>query len=154
MTTAYQVESLAKLYLESQPAQLSDTMLAELCDWLWGELQKSSFNQQGLWYARYNSGTELLAELQQVSHWESAEHGHTTLALNPIYSFIFQVMHDEDHQPTRSDFSLAREIATYKASAKRVPSLNVQKMLYSANVLRSAAYLFLGHAPSAKMVFP
>ncbi|HEY9884685.1 MAG TPA: hypothetical protein V6C98_13855 [Thermosynechococcaceae cyanobacterium] len=154
MTTAYQVESLAKLYLESQPAQLSDTMLAELCDWLWGELQKSPFNQQGLWYARYNSATELLADLQPVSHWKSAEHGDNTLALDPIYSFIFQAMHDKEHQPTRSDFSLAREIATYNTIAKRVSSLNVQKMLYSANVLRAAAYLFLGHAPLAKMVFP
>ena len=66
MTTTFKVESLAKLYLESKPSKLSDTMLTELCDWLWGEFQSSSLKQQGAWYARYNSVAEMLADIQQA----------------------------------------------------------------------------------------
>ena len=67
---------------------------------------------------------------------------------------IFQAVHDNDHYLTDSDFSLEGEIATYNATAKRAPSLAVQKIIYSESVLRSAAYIFLGHAPISKIVFP
>ncbi|MCY7336033.1 MAG: transposase, partial [Chamaesiphon sp.] len=65
-----------------------------------------------------------------------------------------QAVHNNDHYRTHSDFSLEGEIATYNATTKRAPSLNVQKIIYSESVLRPAAYLFLGHAPISKIVFP
>jgi hypothetical protein len=73
---------------------------------------------------------------------------------NPIYRFIFQGMHDRDHYLTNSDFSRKGEITAYNAAAKRVPSLEIQKILYSEIVLRSAAYLYLGYAANPKIVFP
>lgn len=96
----------------------------------------------------------MFADIQQGHLWVSAENYDTTLGLNPIYNFIFQAMHDDDHYRTHSDFSLEGEIATYNATAKRAPSLLVQKIIYSESVLPSAAYLFLGHAPISKIVFP
>ncbi|MBO0351958.1 hypothetical protein J0895_23315 [Phormidium pseudopriestleyi FRX01] len=76
------------------------------------------------------------------------------MVIDSIYSFIFQGMHDNDHYLTQSDFSLEGEIATYNATAKRAPSLEIQKIIYSESVLRPAAYLFLGHPPISKIVFP
>jgi hypothetical protein len=35
------VETLAKLYLDSEPAQITDATLVELCNWLWGEFQST-----------------------------------------------------------------------------------------------------------------
>lgn len=68
--------------------------------------------------------------------------------------FIFQGIHDYDHYLTNTDFSLEGEIAAYNFTAKRVPSLEVQKIFYSEIVLRSAAYLYLGYAATPKIVFP
>jgi len=96
----------------------------------------------------------MFADIQQDHLWVSAENYDTTLDLNPIYNFIFQAMHDNDHYLTHSNFSLEGEIATYNATAKRAPSLDIQKIIYSESVLRPAANLFLGHAPISKIVFP
>jgi hypothetical protein len=147
------VETLAKLYLESEPAQITDSILAELCQWLWVEFESTPLNLEFSWYERYNSATEMFADIKQSHLWVSAENYDTTLGLNPIYNFIFQAVHDNDHYLTDSDFSLEGEIATYNATAKRAPSLDIQKIIYSESVLRSAAYLFLGHAPISKIVF-
>ncbi|WP_310486562.1 hypothetical protein [Chamaesiphon sp. VAR_69_metabat_338] len=38
------VEILAKLSLDSEPAQIDDPTLVELCDWLWGEFQATPLN--------------------------------------------------------------------------------------------------------------
>ena len=148
------VETLAKLYLESEPAQISDATLAGLCEWLWVEFQSTPLNLEFSWYERYNNAAEMFADIKQSHLWVSAENYDTTLGLNPIYNFIFQAVHDDDHYLTNSDFSLEGEIATYNATAKRAPSLAVQKIIYSESVLRSAAYIFLGHAPISKIVFP
>ncbi|PSB40063.1 transposase [filamentous cyanobacterium Phorm 46] len=153
-TIASQVEILAKLYLEGDPAEISDATLAEMCDWLWGELQSIPLNLQFSWYERYNNTAEMFADIQQGHLWVSAENYDTTLAINPIYSFIFQAMHDDDHYLTNSNFGLQGEITAYNATAKRAPSLEIQKILYSESVLRAAACLFLGHPPIAKIVFP
>ncbi len=96
----------------------------------------------------------MFADIKQDHLWVSAENYDTSMNLNPIYSFIFQAMHDDEHYRTGSDFSLEGEIATYNATAKRAPSLNVQKILYSESVLRNAAYIVLGAAPISKIVFP
>ncbi|MEX0268506.1 hypothetical protein AB3R30_05145 [Leptolyngbyaceae cyanobacterium UHCC 1019] len=148
------VEILAKLYIDGNPAEISDTTISQFCDWLWEEFQSLSLNLEFSWYERYSSVAEMFADIKQNHLWVSAENYDTTLGLNPIYNFIFQAVHDDDHYLTNSDFSLEGEIATYNATAKRAPSLDVQKILYSESVLRSAAYLFLGHSPIAKIVFP
>ena len=144
-TTAYLVEILAKLYLEGKPAKISDATIEELCNWLWSEFQSTPLNLQFSWYARYNNAAEMFADIKQSHLWVSAENYDTTLGLNPIYNFIFQAIHDNDHYRTDSDFSLSGEIATYNATAKRAPSLNIQKIIYSESVLKTAAHLFLGH---------
>jgi hypothetical protein len=152
--TSAKVEVLAKLYLESDPAEVSDEVIAQLCDWLWSEFQSTPLNLEFSWYERYDSAAEMFADIQQSHLWVSAENYDTTLGLNPIYNFIFQAVHDNDHYRTDSDFSLEGEITAYKATAKRAPSLKIQKIIYSESVLRPAAQLFLGHAPIAKIVFP
>ena len=151
---ASKAEILAKLYLEGEAAEISDVTKLELCDWLWSEFQTTPLNVQFSWYARYENAAEMFADIQQDHLWVSAENYDTNLDLNPIYNFIFQAMHDNDHYRTHSDFSLEGEIATYNATAKRAPSLNIQKIIYSESVLRSAAHIFLGHAPPSKIVFP
>ena len=152
VTTA-KVETLAKLYLEGKPAEIPDRTIAELCDWLWSEFQTTPLNLEFSWFDRYNNVAEMFVDIQQSHLWVSPENYNTTLDLNPIYSFIFQALHDNDHFQTQSDFSIEGEIASYNATAKRAPSLDIQKIIYSESVLRPAAQLFLGHQPSFKIVF-
>lgn len=154
VSKASKVEILAKLYLENNPAEISDATISELCEWLWSEFQNTPLNLEFSWYERYSNAAEMFADIRQSHLWVSAENYDTTMGLNPIYSFIFQAMHDDDHYRTQSDFSLEGEITTYNATAKRAPSLNIQKIIYSESVLRPAAYIFLGHAPISKIVFP
>lgn len=148
------VKTLATLYLESEPAEISDQTIAELCDWLWNEFQATPLNLEFSWYKRYANSAEMLDDIKQSHLWVSAENYDTSLGLNPIYSFIFQAVHDHDHYLTHSDFSLEGEIAAYNATAKRATSLNIQKIIYSESVLRPAAYISLGHPPISKIVFP
>jgi hypothetical protein len=145
---------LANLYLEGAPAKISNTTFVELCDWLWSEIQSTQPNLQFSWCKRYHNAAEMFSNLQQVHLWVSVENFDITWSLNPIYNFIFQEMHNDDDYLSKSDFSLKREILAYNTTAKRAPSLEIQKILYSESVLRSAAQLFLGHAPIFKIVFP
>jgi len=96
----------------------------------------------------------MFEDIKQSHLWVSAENYDTLMGLNPIYSFIFQAVYDRDHYLTDSDFSLEGEIATYKATARRATSLNIQKIIYSESVLRPAAYVYFGHPPISKIVFP
>jgi hypothetical protein len=148
------VETLAKLYLDSEPAEISDATLVELCDWLWGEFQATPLNLEFSWYERYQNAAEMFADIKQSHLWVSAENYDTSLGINPIYNFILYAVYNHDHYRTHSDFSMEGELATYNATAKRAPSLMIQKIIYSESVLRPAAYLFLGHAPTSKLVFP
>ncbi|WP_069789894.1 transposase [Cyanobacterium sp. IPPAS B-1200] len=148
------VKNLAALYLESEPAEISDVMIAQLCDWLWNEFQTTPLNIEFSWYKRYANTSEMFDDIKQNHLWVSAENYDTSWELNPIYSFIFQAVHDHDHYITHSDFSLEGEIIAYNATAKRVKSLNIQKIIYSESVLKPAAYIFLGHPPISKIVFP
>ncbi len=147
------VETLAKLYLESKPAEINDATLVELCDWLWCEFQTTPLNLEFSWYERYQNAAEMFADIKQSHLWVSAENYDTSLGINPIYNFILYAVHNHDHYRTHSDFSMAGELATYNATAKRAPSLIIQKIIYSESVLRPAAYLFLGYAPTSKIVF-
>jgi hypothetical protein len=153
-TNISQVEALAKLYLEGQPAEIEPETIAQLCDWLMGEFQQLPLNLQFSNYMRYANAAEMFADIEQNHLWVSADSYDTTVYPNPIYGFIFQAMHDYDHYLTNTDFSLEGEIVAYNFTAKRVPSLAIQKILYSEVVLRSAAYLYLGHAATPKIIFP
>jgi hypothetical protein len=85
--------------------------------------------------------------------WVSAENYDSAVYPNPVYGFIFQGIHDYDHYLTASDFSLEGEIIACNSTAKRALSLDIQKVIYSEVVLRTAAYLHLGHAAAPKIVF-
>lgn len=148
------VKTLGKLYIDSEPAEISETTIAELCSWLWDEFQATPLNIEFSWYVRYANVFEMFDDIKQSHLWVSAENYDTSLGLNPIYNFIFQAVHDNDHYLTQSDFSLDGEIATYNATAKRATSLTIQKIIYSESVLRPAAYISLGHPPTSKIVFP
>jgi hypothetical protein len=152
--TELQLETLAKLYLKSQPAEISDETILQLCDWLMGEFQQLPLNLQFSDYIRYENVEEMFADIKQGQLWVSGDSYDSAVYPNPIYGFIFQGMHDYDHYLTDSDFSLEGEIAAYNFTAKRAPSLDIQKILYSEIVLRSAAYLYLGHMAAPKIVFP
>ncbi len=147
-------ETLAKLYLESEPAQISDKTLEDLCDWLWDEFKGIPLNLEFSWHERYASAEDMFVDIQHDHLWVSAENYNTTMGINPIYQFIFQGVHSLDHYHIQSDFSLIGEMAAYNATAKRAPSLDIQKIIYSESVLRPAAYIFLGHVPMSKIVFP
>ena len=153
-TTTSQVETLARLYLENKPAEISDETIAQLCDWLMGEFQELPLNLQFSDYIRYENAEKMFADIEQGQLWVSADSYDSAIYPNPIYGFIFQGMHDYDHYLTNSDFSLDGEIVAYNFAAKRVPSLDIQKILYSEIVLRSAAYLYLGYVADPKIVFP
>ncbi|MEE3719389.1 hypothetical protein V2H45_21845 [Tumidithrix elongata RA019] len=152
-TTAFQVDILAKLYLEAKSAYISDTTIALLCDWLMEEFQQLPLNLQFSDYMRYANAEEMFVDIERGQLWVSAESYDSTVYPNPIYGFIFQGMHDYDHYLTDTDFSLEGEIMAYNFAAKRVPSLDIQKILYSEIVLRSATYLYQGHAADPKIVF-
>ena len=96
----------------------------------------------------------MFADIKLQQLWVSADSYDSAVYPNPIYGFIFQGMHYYDHYLTDSDFSLEGEIAAYNFAAKRAPSLNIQKILYSEVVLRSAAYIYLGHTAAPKIVCP
>ncbi len=132
------VETLANLYLEGKPADISDETIAQLCDWLMDEFRQLPLNLQFSDYMRYDTAEEMFADIEQGQLWVSADSYDSAVYPNPIYGFIFQGMHDYDHYLTDSDFSLEGEIMAYNFAAKRVPSLEIPKILYSAIVLRSA----------------
>lgn len=111
-------------------------------------------NLQFSGYMRYADAIEMFADIERGQLWVAADSYDSTIYPNPIYGFIFQGMHDYDHYLSDTDFSLEGEIAAYHFTAKRVPNLEIQKILYSEIVLRSAAYLYLGHAAVPKIVFP
>ena len=153
-TTVSQVETLAQLYLEGEPADISDETITQLCNWLMDEFHQLPLNLQFSDYMRYANAEEMFADIEQGHLWVSADSYDSSVYPNPIYGFIFQGLHDYDHYLTDSDFSLEGEIAAYNFTAKRVPSLDIQKILYSEIVLRTAAYLYLGHSATPKIVFP
>ena len=152
-TTIDRVRTLAKLYLDSQPANLSSETISQLCDWLMDEFHQLPLDLQFSDYMRYANAEEMFKDIAQSHLWVSAENYDSTVYPNPIYGFIFQGIHDYDHYLTGSDFSIIGEITAYNFTTKRVPSLDIQKILYSEVVLRTAAYLQLGRAADPKIVF-
>jgi hypothetical protein len=153
-TASQQIETLAKLYIEGRPAEISTETITQLCDWLMNEFQQLPLDLQYSDYMRYANDKEMFVDIDQGHLWVSAESYDSAVYPNPIYGFIFQGLHDYDHYLTNSDFSLKGEIVAYNFRVKRVPNLDIQKIIYSEVVLRTAAYLQLGYAAAPKVVFP
>lgn len=149
------IEKLAKLYLEGKPAKISSEIQQELCDWLMQQFRQTPVNPQFSDYLRYENADAMFADIEQGHLWVSAEESYdASIYPNSFYGFAFLVMHDYDHYITGGDWSLEGEIKAYKAVASRAPSLEIQKILYSQIVLRSAANICVRHAPEPKTVFP
>lgn len=72
-TTISQVETLANLYLEGKPAQISHEVISQLCDWLMGEFQQLPLNLQFSDYMRYDNAKEMFADVEQGHLWVSAD---------------------------------------------------------------------------------
>lgn len=152
--TDRKVKTLAKLYLESSPAEISDETIAELCDWLMTEFQQLPLNLRFADYSHYDSAEAVFADIEQDQLWVSTEAYDTSIYSSPFYGAVLAALHDYDHYLSHSDWTLEGEITAYRATANRVPSLNIQKILYSQIVLRAATHIYLGHTPKPKIVFP
>jgi hypothetical protein len=148
------LETLAKLYLEGESVKISDAAQQELCDWLMGEFQQLPINPMFSDYMRYRNAAEMCADIAKEQLWVSADSYDTEIYPNPFYGFAFLAVHDYSHCVAGADFSLEGEIAAYRTLAKRSPSLEIQKILYSEIVLKSSAQIYLSHAPESKLVFP
>jgi hypothetical protein len=148
------LETLAKSYLNGESAEISDVTRQELCDWLKAEVQQLPIAIEQSETMPYRTAAEMCADIEQGHLWASVEHYDTTLYPDSFYGLAFISIHDYFHYLSNSDFSLEGEIASYKALADRAPSLDVQKILYSEIVLKSAAHIYLGHPPESKLVFP
>ena len=96
-TIPSQAETLAKLYLESKPAEISNEAIAQLCDWLMDAFHQLPLNLQFADYMRYANVEEMFADIEQGHLWVSAESYDSSVYPNPIYGFIFQRVHDYDH---------------------------------------------------------
>lgn len=68
--------------------------------------------------------------------------------------FAFLAIHDYYHCVAGADFSLEGEITAYRTLANQVPSLEIQKILFSEIVLKSSVHIYLSHLPEPKLVFP
>ncbi|WP_404790686.1 hypothetical protein [Altericista sp. CCNU0014] len=152
--TDRKVETLAKLYLESSPAEICDETISELCDWLMGEFQQLPLNLCFSDYSHYDSAEEVFADIEQDRLWVSTEAYDTSIGSSPFYGGVLSALHDYDHYRSHSDWTMEGEIAAYRATANRAPSLAIQKILYSQIVLRAATHIYLGHTPKPKVVFP
>lgn len=64
-TTTAQMETLAKLYLESMPAELSKETIAQLCAWLMDEFHQLPLNLQFSDYMRYANAKEMFADIER-----------------------------------------------------------------------------------------
>ncbi|VEP14117.1 conserved hypothetical protein [Hyella patelloides LEGE 07179] len=147
------IEPLAQIYLNGKPAKISDITGQELCDWLMGEFQQLPVNIIPSDLERYETAQEMLDDLSQERLYVSGQSYDTEVYPQFFCGFAFQAIHDYDHYQNNSDFNLSGEIASYRATANRAPSLEIQKILYSEIVLKSAARLYLGHEPESKIVF-
>jgi hypothetical protein len=148
------LETLAKLYLEGESAEISTETQTELSNWLMGEFQQLPLNLLFCDDQRYRSPAELFADIEQDQLWVSTEAYDTSIYTNPFFGAVLAAVHDYDHYRSQSDWSFSGEIAAYRATANRSPSLEIQKILYSQIVLRAAAHLYLGYQPDPKIVFP
>jgi len=149
-----QVEQFAKHYLDGEPAEISEETVDELCEWIMTEFQQLPLAVEASDFVRYDSAKDMFADIEQDHLWESVESYDADMYPSPFYGFALAAIHDYDHYLYQADFSFAGEITAYNAIAQRAPSLEIQKILYSEIVLKSAAHLYLGHRPDSKIIFP
>jgi hypothetical protein len=64
-STTSQVETLAKLYLEGKPAEISSATIAQLCDWLMDEFHQLPIDLRYSEYMRYANAEEMFADIQR-----------------------------------------------------------------------------------------
>ncbi len=150
---ATKTEKLAKIYLEGTPAEISEETSTEFCELIMSEFRALPFAVQASDSMRYETVEDLFADIEKEHLWVSLETYGADFYPNPFYGFAFLAVHDYDHYLTHSDFTLEGEIKAYRAIANRSPSLEIQKILYSEIVLKSAAYIYLGYTPEPKLVF-
>lgn len=149
-----QVNQLAQQYIDGVPLEIPEETIDEFCEWIMTEFQQLPLAVEASDFMRYDSALEMFADIEQDHLWESVESYDSEIYPSPFYGFALAAIHDYDHYLFQSDFSLGGEISAYKATALRVPSLDIQKILYSEIVLKSAAHLYLGRRPDSKVVFP
>lgn len=147
------LETLAKLYLNREPADVSDDTKTEFCDWILEEFQQLPFAVQADYTMHYDSAKQMFDDIAQEHLWVSMEEYDSQFYNNTFCGFALLAVHDYDHYQTQSYFTLKGEIQTYQTMANRAPSLESQKILYSEFVLKSAARLYLGKRPEQKVVF-
>ncbi|MBE9168575.1 transposase [Pleurocapsales cyanobacterium LEGE 06147] len=148
------LETLAKLYLEGEPAEISEQTKQDFCNWMMSEFQQLPFAVQASNAMEYDTVTDMFDDITQNHLWVSLENYGSDIYPNLFCGFALLAVHDYDHYRTGTDFSLEGEIAAYRRLANRSPSLEIQKILYSELVLKSAAHLYLEHKPEPKVVFP
>lgn len=150
---APKTDKLAKIYLETTPAEISEETTAEFCEFIMSQFRALPFAVQASDSMQYKTVEELFADIEKGHLWVSLETYGADFYPNPFYGFAFLAVHDYDHYLTHSDFTLEGEIKAYGAIASRSSSLEIQKILYSEIVLKSAAYIYLEHPPEPKLVF-
>jgi hypothetical protein len=102
---------------------------------------------------RYRNAAEMCADIAQEQLWVSADSYDSEIYPNPFYGFAFLAIHDYYHCVAGANFSLEGEITAYRTLANRGSSLEIQKILYSEIVLKSAAHIYLSCIPKSKLVF-
>jgi hypothetical protein len=148
------LETLAKLYLEGEPAEISEQTKQDLCNWMMSEFQQLPFAVQASNDMAYDTLADMFDDITHNHLWVSLENYGSDIYPNLFCGFALLAVHDYDHCQTGTDFSLEGETAAYRRLANRAPSLEIQKILYSELVLKSAAHLYLKHKPEPKVVFP
>ncbi|NJK52021.1 MAG: transposase, partial [Leptolyngbyaceae cyanobacterium SU_3_3] len=79
---------LANLYLESDPAEISAETQTELCDWLMQEFRQLPLNLLFSDNQRYNSPEEVFADIEQDKLWVNTEAYDTSIYTNPFYGAV------------------------------------------------------------------
>lgn len=148
-----ELETLAKLYLEGESVKVSEQTKQEFCDWMMGEFQELPVAVQASNDMEYDTAADMFDDIQKHHLWVSLEDYAGEVYPKQFCGFALLAVHDYDHYKTDADFSLDGEVTAYRKLASRAPSLQIQKILFSELVLKSAAHLYLDHKPEAKLVF-
>jgi hypothetical protein len=76
-----QVETLAELYLEGKPSEISDEAIAQLCDWLMAEFHQLPLNLHFSDYMRYTDAEEMFADIERGQLWVAADSYDSTIGV-------------------------------------------------------------------------
>ncbi|PSO50534.1 MAG: transposase [Cyanobacteria bacterium SW_9_44_58] len=123
------VETLAKLYLNQEPAIVSEEIKTEFCDWILEQFQELPFAVQADYTMHYHDATEMFEDIKQEHLWVSMAEYDSEFYNNSFCGFALLAVHDYDHYQTQSCFTLEGEIQAYKKIASRAPNLEIQKIL-------------------------